>query len=66
MSSEPLDVLALVHANAQALGLDLNPTEAERVAVHLSRTVAMAELLQTFPLDDHEEVAAIYAPGPQP
>ena len=66
MSAEPLDVLALVHANARALGLDLSAAEAERVAVHLGRTVAMAELLQAFPLEDHEEVAAIYAPGQQP
>jgi hypothetical protein len=70
MSAVPPDAmalpLALVQANAHALGLELNAAEAERVALHLGRTLALADLLQAFPLEDHEEVAAIYAPGPQP
>lgn len=58
--------LAYVQAAAVALDLPLGAERAERVATHLQRTAAMAQLLQAFPLDDETEPAEVYSPAPFP
>jgi hypothetical protein len=58
--------LAYVQASAAAVSLPLAPEQAARVAAHLQRTSAMAELLDAFPLGDHEELVEIFCPAPYP
>jgi hypothetical protein len=54
--------LAYVQAAASALGLPLPPDRAQRVATHLARTAALAQLLENFPLGPEDELAEIYKP----
>jgi hypothetical protein len=56
--------LQYVQASAVAVGLPLDAAQAERVAAHLQRTAAMADLLDAFALGDSEELAEIYCPAP--
>ncbi|MGE0098036.1 MAG: AtzG-like protein [Hydrogenophaga sp.] len=56
--------LAYVQAAAVAVDLQLDTAQAARVAAHMHRTAAMAELLDAFPLKDEDEVAEIYCPAP--
>ena len=56
--------LAYVQASALALNLPLDNERAARVALHLQRTSAMADLLESVPLDAHAELAEIYRPAP--
>jgi hypothetical protein len=60
------EVLAYVHAAAQAVDLPLTPDRASRVADHLGRTVQMARLLEATPLAFDEELAELYVPAPFP
>ncbi|MBA4256002.1 MAG: DUF4089 domain-containing protein [Polaromonas sp.] len=60
MSDEPL--LAYVQAAATALDLPLTPERAQRVATHLARTAALAQLLEDFELGPEDELAEIYKP----
>ena len=53
--------LAYVRASAVALALPLDEARAQRVAAHLQRTAAMATLLDAFPLEPHDEPAALYS-----
>ncbi|MDP2415978.1 MAG: DUF4089 domain-containing protein [Hydrogenophaga sp.] len=56
--------LAYVRASASALALPLDEARAQRVAVHLQRTAAMAALLEAFELTPHDEPVALYCPAP--
>jgi Protein of unknown function (DUF4089) len=54
--------LAYVQASAAALGVPLDAARAQRVAGHLQRTAALAQLLEQFPLAPEDELAEIYCP----
>ena len=58
------DILAFVQINAQALGIPLDATSAVRVAAHLQRTAAMAQLLEGVTLSPADEPAEIFCPRP--
>ncbi len=61
-----LEVLSYVKASAAALGLPLDDARALRVAAHLQRTAAMAQLLEQVPLAASDELAEIYCPDRPP
>lgn len=63
---EETEVLAYVKAAAAALALPLDEAQAQRVAVHLARTAAMARQLDAYPLAEHDEPAEIYRPAAFP
>lgn len=56
--------LSYVIASAAALDLPLDAARAQRVAVYLQRTAAMAEPLMQLPLTPEDELAEIYCPAP--
>ena len=59
------EALAYVKAAAAALALPLDAAQAQRVAVHLARTAAMAQLLDAVEMasqDEIDEIAEIYNP----
>lgn len=58
------DVLAYVKAAALAVSLPLSDEQAQRVAMHLARTVALARQLDAFEMDVADEPAEIYRPAP--
>ena len=58
------EVLAYVKATAAILALPLDEARAQRVAGHLSRMAALAELLDDAPLGVEVELAEIYKPAP--
>ena len=58
--------LAYVKASATALGLALDEARAQRVAVHLQRTAAMAQMLEQFDLAPEVEIAEVYCPKQPP
>jgi hypothetical protein len=58
------ETLAFVHINGKALGLTLDEASAARVAAHLQRTAAMAQLLESVCLSPADEPAEIYCPKP--
>ncbi|HCY16015.1 MAG: hypothetical protein A2Z93_06635 [Curvibacter sp. GWA2_64_110] len=61
------EALSYVQASALALGLPLSADRAQRVAIHLQRTAALAERLEQFPLTPEDELAEIYHPQrPEP
>jgi len=64
MSDE--EVLAYVNAAAAAAGLPLDAAGALRVAAHLARTAAMAQLLESAGLQAHDEPAEVFRPAPFP
>jgi hypothetical protein len=61
---EEQDVRGYVSATARLLGLPLDEDQTARVATHLQRTAAMAELLDGFPLLDDDEVVEVFCPAP--
>lgn len=60
------EVLAYVNAAAAAVGLPLDAARAQRVASHLARTAAMAQLLESAGLQAHDEPAEVFRPAPFP
>jgi hypothetical protein len=54
--------LAYVQASAIALRLPLDTAQAQRVAVHMQRTAALAQLLDDLHLPPELEKAQIYVP----
>ena len=58
----PSDVLSYVKASAALLALQLDDARAQRVAEHLMRTAALAQLLEDAPLSADDELAEIYSP----
>lgn len=60
------EVLAYVKATAVVLDLPLDEAQAQRVAVHLGRTAAMARSLDQLQLPPELEPAEVYMPKPFP
>jgi hypothetical protein len=59
------EALTYVQAAAAALALPLDAAQAQRVAIHLARTAALAALLDGVEMAPHDEIAEIYDPtGP--
>ena len=58
------DTLAFVLASSKALGIPLEAERAARVAAHLHRTVAMAQMLEGAHLTAADESAEIFCPKP--
>ena len=58
------DILNYVRNSASLLGLPLDEARARRVAVHLARTAALAQLLDAAPMAPEDELAEIYRPAP--
>jgi hypothetical protein len=59
-------MLAYVRASAQAIGLPLDVVRAQAVAVHMGRTAALAQLLESAALSPEHEPAEVYCPAPFP
>ncbi len=57
------DALGYVHASARALGLPLDAQQPQRVAAHLQRTAAMAQLLERLPLTEADEPVEVFCPA---
>ncbi len=53
-----------VQVSATVLGLPVDEARAVRVAAHLQRTAAMAQLLDTLDMPPELELAEIYCPKP--
>ena len=64
--TDDAQVLAYVKAAAAVLALPLDDERAQRVAMHLARTAAMARELEGFALEAGEEPAELYCPAPFP
>ncbi|TAG02335.1 MAG: DUF4089 domain-containing protein [Burkholderiales bacterium] len=60
------DVVGYVRASAKLLALPLDEARTLRVAQHLERTAAMAQLLDAVPLVPEDELVQIYCPAPFP
>ncbi|WP_372528110.1 DUF4089 domain-containing protein [Piscinibacter sp.] len=60
------ELIDYVRAAARLLDLTLDDAQAERVALHLARTRAMAALLHQAPLAPHDEPAELFRPAPFP
>ncbi len=60
------EVLAYVKAAAAALRVPMDDAVAQRVAMHLGRTAALARQLEAFDLQVEDEPAEIYRPAPYP
>ncbi len=58
--------LAYVKAAAMAVGLPLDDARAQRAAVHMGRTAALAAQLDAFEMEVSEESAEIFCPAPFP
>lgn len=56
------ETLAFVLASSKALGIPLEAERAARVAAHLHRTVAMAQMLEGAHLTPTDEPAEIFCP----
>jgi len=59
-------VLAYVRAAAAALAVPLDEAQAQRVAVHLARTAALARQLERSRMTPADEPASVYCPSPFP
>ena len=55
-----------VKSAAHLLDLPLEAAQVERVALQLTRTLAMAEVLRAFPLGPYDEPAELFHPAPFP
>ncbi|RMX04818.1 DUF4089 domain-containing protein [Corticibacter populi] len=66
MSRNSQDLEAYVRSSADLLSLPLDAAQVARVADHLSRTVAMAALLEACDLPVEDEPASLYWPAPYP
>ena len=59
-------MLAYVTAAARLVGLPLDATRAQSVAMHLGRTAALASALESAALAPADEPAEVYCPAPFP
>ena len=57
---------AYIATSAALLGIPMDAARLKRVAAHLQRTAAMAELLESAGLAPHDELAEIYSPAAFP
>ncbi|HUG22634.1 AtzG-like protein [Piscinibacter sp.] len=62
----PADIAAYVGHTALLLDLTLDDAQVQRVALHLSRTRALASALRDVPLGAEDELAQIFEPAPFP
>jgi hypothetical protein len=62
----PDDMLDYVRAASLLLDLTLDAAQMHRVAAHLERTRAMAQMLSEAELSPHDELAEIFCPAPFP
>jgi hypothetical protein len=60
--TEPFDPEAHAEAMAKAMGLTIRPEWKPTVLANLAATYAAAELVMSFPLDDHAEPAPVFEP----
>lgn len=60
------EVLTYVRAAARVMNLPLDDVRAQAVALHFSRTVAIARVVEDAPMAPHDELAQIYCPAPFP
>ena len=60
--SEPFDSEAYMDHMARVMDLTIAPAWRPTVVGHLKATAAAAELLLSFPLDDHVEPAPVFEP----
>jgi hypothetical protein len=60
--TEPFDPEAHAEAMAKALGLTLELEWKPTVIANLKATAAAAELVLSFPLEDHVEPATVFVP----
>jgi hypothetical protein len=63
--TEP-EVLEYVKVAARMLQLPLDETRAQAVALHLGRSVAIAQIVEAAALAPHDELAEIFKPAPFP
>ena len=61
---DPTEVLNYVKAAAVMLDLPLEADRATRVAAHMTRTAALAALLDTVAIAVEDEPAELYRPAP--
>jgi len=54
------DPNAVIDAMASLLGLVIEPDYRAGIVANLAVTVRFAAMIATFPLDDHEEPAAVF------
>lgn len=59
-------LLPYVNVSAELLCIELADGQANRVADHLLRTFAMAQLLENFPMTAVMEPDHVYCPAPYP
>ncbi|MDB5819520.1 MAG: hypothetical protein JWQ11_3160 [Rhizobacter sp.] len=60
------DTADYVRIAARLQALPLDEPQVRRVALHLGRTRAMAQMLTRFELTPHEEITEIFCPAPFP
>jgi len=60
------EVLDYVKTAARMMALPLDQARARAVAQQLTRTMAMARVVETAPLAPEDELAEIYRPAPFP
>ncbi|HVZ47015.1 MAG TPA: AtzG-like protein [Ramlibacter sp.] len=63
---EERSLIEYVRAAATLAGIALDDTHVREVALHLSRTAAMARLLESSSSHSSNEPAEIYCPAPFP
>jgi Protein of unknown function (DUF4089) len=60
--TRPFDARAHAEHMAKVLDLTILPKWQPTVVLHLAATAAAAELILSFPLDDHVELAPVFEP----
>jgi hypothetical protein len=60
------EVLEYVKVAARMVQLPLDDARAQAVALHLGRSVAIAQAVEAAALAPHDELAEIYQPAPFP
>ena len=61
---DPTEVLNYVKAAAVMLDVPLDAQRAERVAAHMTRTAALAALLDAVVIEVEDEPAELFRPAP--
>ena len=60
--ADPVDWIAYVDAASAAIGLPIDPAHRAAVASNLVRMAQVAGVVDTVPLADTDEAAAVYRP----
>ena len=64
MAMTPDDIDALIHANAAAVGLSLDPAHLPGVRRYVAQAAQMAALLEGLELGPQHESGSVFAPVP--